>query len=90
MTPPVAVRHRDSVPLREAAAADGIGQMSLFCGRCCGSGVVVMTQLDRHGERVQVPAPCPTCRPRPAAPETWRAAVKLARRLAREQAADGH
>jgi hypothetical protein len=57
-------------------------QLSLFCRTCCGALVVVAQVRNHDGDLVEVPAPCPTCRPRPAAPETWRAAVQLARRLA--------
>jgi hypothetical protein len=59
-------------------------QLTLFCPRCCGA-LVIVTQVANHdGELVAVPAPCPACRPRPAAHETWLAAVKLGRRLARD------
>jgi hypothetical protein len=57
-------------------------QLTLFCPTCCGALVVVATVRNHDGDLVTVPAPCPVCRPRPAAPETWRAAVRLARRLA--------
>jgi hypothetical protein len=67
----------------------GTQQLTLFCRGCDGSGVVLVDVPNHDGDPVTVPAPCPTCRPRPAAPETWRAAVKLGRRLAREQAAAG-
>jgi hypothetical protein len=66
------------------------GHLTLFCPTCCGALVVVATARNHDGDLVAVPAICPACRPRPSDRETWRAAVKLARRLAREQAADGH
>jgi hypothetical protein len=57
-------------------------QLTLFCRGCCGSGVVVAQVPNHDGDLVAVPAPCPTCRPRPAARETWLAVVALGRRLA--------
>jgi hypothetical protein len=64
-------------------------QLPLFCPTCLGHLVIVVQAPNYDGDLVAVPAPCPTCRPRPAAPETWLAAVKLGRRLVREQAAAG-
>lgn len=56
-------------------------QLTLFCRGCCGSDAVVITQADRHGEPVQVPAPCPACRPRASSREVWLATVRLVERL---------
>jgi hypothetical protein len=64
-------------------------QLTLFCPTCCGALVVVAEVRNRDGDLVAVPAPCPTCRPRPAASETWLAAVKLGRQLARDHAVPG-
>jgi hypothetical protein len=59
------------------ATDDPADQLTLFCPVCCGALVVVAEVPNHDGDLVAVPAPCPTCRPRPAAPETWRAAVAL-------------
>jgi hypothetical protein len=64
------------------AAATTPTQGELFCVVCLGHLVIAAEVWDRHGEPVTVPAPCPLCRPRPGATETWLAAVRLARRLA--------
>jgi hypothetical protein len=57
-------------------------QGELFCPACCGSGVITAEVPNHDGDPVTVPAICPACRPRPADPKTWLAAVALARRLA--------
>jgi hypothetical protein len=56
-------------------------QLTLFCPQCCGALMIVAEVFDRHGEKVLVPQPCPSCRPRPASQEAWRAACAVAKRL---------
>jgi hypothetical protein len=48
--------------------------------------MVVAKVLDRHGEVVTVPQPCPSCRPRTSSQAAWRAAVAMAERLAKNGA----
>jgi hypothetical protein len=62
-------------------------QLPGVCWTCLGALMVPTVERDRHGEPVTVPAPCPDCRPHPSQRETWRAAVALGQRLAREQSA---
>jgi hypothetical protein len=79
---PTRVRPAPGAPLARAEPmSDQGGQLSLFCGTCAGSGVVVADATDQHGDPVRVPALCPTCRPLPTVREAWLAAARLGRRL---------
>jgi hypothetical protein len=64
-------------------------QLALFCSHCAGSGVTVVTAPNHDGDPVEVPIPCPVCRPTPALRETWLAVASLGRRLEPEPPAAG-
>jgi hypothetical protein len=64
-------------------------QLALFCRGCCGSGAVLVDVPNHDGDVIQVPVPCPTCRPSPTLADTWRAVATLGRRLGRERPAVG-